>query len=101
MGKKAHLGASFTLKITLFYLEKGTFWMLEFGGSKRRRSLIPPPLIWLCPFRGNEKGSRGQLTGSAVAIKKKKILSYHSIAKKSALVTDKTKDCFQDSLDRV
>ena len=59
----------FYFKNDTFYLEKrGTFWVWKFWESKRP----PAPWFnrpWLCPFRGNEKGSRGQFSGSAVAIR--------------------------------
>ena len=83
MGKKQHFGTKYwgnlsfsstkkghvlLLKWHLWVRKKGTFWVLKFCGSKRP----PPPWFhrpWLCPFRGNEKVSRGQYPGSTVAIR--------------------------------
>ena len=57
-------GASFTLKITLFYLEKRQLLGVGILGEQAP----PPPDVPLQGIRGNEKGSRGQFTGSAPSL---------------------------------
>ena len=60
-------------KGTIHLEKKDTFWVLEILGEQ-----APPApwfhrpwllVSWLCPFRGDEKGSQGQYPGSAVAIR--------------------------------
>ena len=62
MGKKTHLG-------TKLFLTEGTWFTFKMALLEEKKGTI-----WVCPFRGNEKDSRGQFLGSAVAIRAQKLM---------------------------